>query len=57
MASSLINLSSEEVSALKKRDEVHRAWMTRALDINDNEFQMINFLRSRTLKNSANTWR
>ena len=40
MASSLINLSSEEVSAPKKRDEVHRAWMTRALDINDNEFQM-----------------
>jgi len=40
VASSLINLSSEEVSALKKRDEVHRAWMTRALDINDNEFQM-----------------
>ena len=40
VASSLINLSSEEGSAPNKREEVHRAWVMRALDVNDNEFQL-----------------
>ena len=40
VASSLIDLSSGEGSAPKKREEVHRAWVTRSLDKNDHEFQL-----------------
>ena len=40
VTSSLIDLSSGEGSAPKKREEVHRAWVTRALDVNDHEFQL-----------------
>ena len=39
VASSLINLSSEEGSAPNKREEVHRAWVC----VNDNEFQITSY--------------
>jgi hypothetical protein len=40
VTSSLIDLSSGEGSAPKKREKVHRAWVMRVLDVNNNEFQM-----------------